>query len=263
MNHSYFREWLNQLRGNLYLVDRLPETADYEALEALDLRMGSHSGGIFENLGVSGEMTSLVSIARHPIYFTSEDATVRLPTILFGLPAVDKEMLKRELVQYIIEADKKAQKLSVWSKAAADRLRGHGAIRNSFKVYGDDNLFKLIVGLTYVPSVANYAVPNFSEAEYLRTVVEILQQLIEIADTSLVNVGTYVSVLEAASSIVKDVERQYGLNSRKQAGLARATVLLQRTMHHRLLKGLKWMSHGEGNAKACTMFLSPNLFSNM
>lgn len=257
ISHSYFREWLDQQQESLALIDKLPQQADFAALEALELRMSTPSGVIFENMGVSGNMSGLSSVARRPIYFTDQDTTERLPTILLGLPG-NKDALKRELIQYIIMADKKAQKLAAWSKEAS-KGRDEAYSRNrSFEVEGDDNLFKLIVGLTHIPSIAKYAVPNFSEVEYQRNIIEVFQQLLEIANTSIVNMGTYVSLLEASLVAIKEVERQHGLNNHNQARLTRRAVQLQRIVHHKMIRGLSWISHEAANANACAILLSPD-----
>lgn len=252
--HSYFREWLDQLRSEMSVIDRLPEQADYSVLRDLNLKMDVKSGHVFMNLDVNGQMTSIYSDAGPLLHRWVPGTSKRLPTFLFGLPG-KKEDLKREFIQYIIEADKKAHKFSVWNELARNKA-GYLPDR-SFSVQGDYNLHRLILGLTSAPEIAMYAVPGFSEAEYTRTVIEIFHQLLEIADVSLVNSGTYASILDASSSLIGAVERKYGLNSRRQVRLAQAATQLQRLVHHRMLSALNRISMGSQNAEACANFLSP------
>ncbi|MCB0394595.1 MAG: hypothetical protein KDD25_08545, partial [Bdellovibrionales bacterium] len=262
-SHSYFREWLNQLRAQSALVDKLPDNYDFGALEGLELRISSHSGGLFENMKVSGEMSSLSSIAKRPIYFRVRDNSERLPTYLFGMPG-DKQPFKRELIQYIIEADKNAEKLATWSREATKaRESGRPGFDRSYSVEGDDKLFSLIVSLPYMPSIARYAVVGFSEVEYQFNIIDLLQKLLEISSTSIVNTGTYVSILEASLTVIQNVEREYGLTSGDQPQLAAAAVRLQRTVHHKMMTGLSWMSHKGENSNACAILLSPNPWQTM
>ncbi|MCB0356094.1 MAG: hypothetical protein KDD40_03755 [Bdellovibrionales bacterium] len=254
-NVTYFDVWLNQLRQKFTLVDQLPQNTNIELLKNRQLLINTHSGSLFEQLKMSGEMVSLTSTQEPPIYFNVNHTTARLPTIEFGLPG-DKQFTKRNFIQYIIEADKKSQKLADWFRAAT-KANVYSRKKSRFMIEGDYELFKLILGITRAPKIGKYAVQNFSEVEYTITVMEILQELIEIADTSLINNGTYAAVLEAASYVIKDVEDKKRWNRSEQERLSAKAYELQRALHHRMMKGFSWLSLSDENNTACAILLSP------
>ena len=114
---TYFEHWLQTSTEELNVVELLPEKADFDALQDLNISASMRSGGVFEKLRLSADLATFYrdnrfTLVRH----LSEPMKPNMRTQL-GLPG-DPTRLKVAIIQYIMDADKVSLKSSEWARNA-------------------------------------------------------------------------------------------------------------------------------------------------
>lgn len=111
-NKTYFQEYFDGLRRELSLMDQLPAPgAPYAEMDAKKLSMSQASGGMFENVRISGKMLSLRSYDENGMSFRLTDRATRNPLLLLGRGG-DKSKLKQEVMQFIVDGDKRSYEMA-------------------------------------------------------------------------------------------------------------------------------------------------------
>jgi hypothetical protein len=111
-NKTYFQTYFDDLRRELSLMDQLPAPgASHEEMDAKKLSMAQASGGMFENVRISGKMLSLRSYDENDMIFRLSDHATRNPLLLLGRRG-DKSNLKQEIMQFIIDGDKRSYEMA-------------------------------------------------------------------------------------------------------------------------------------------------------
>ena len=253
---SWFKVWLSQERWRFALGDSLGHR-EYTRPLAHNFIGEEHVEVFHPHLGVSSRMLRLYNEDSEPEMAISGVPSKRLPTLMLGLSS-DVTDFKRQLVEFIIVGDKSAQKMAEWwsKNEPYRRPSADVASRSPIAVTGDLSLHQFIAGLNFPPVQPKPL--GFSMPAYRLAVTEVFQTLLDTAETSIINPGTYASILDSALEAVDLTRRELDLEKLGQHALASATFKLQSTVARSLLAGLARLRTLQDPSLACSLLLAPS-----
>jgi hypothetical protein len=253
-NKIYFDIWLDFMRSDLSFIDQLTFPATWDS-KPKDVRLSSSSGGIFDNFKVSGDLTGVGARGIIPHIMETRNFG---PLIVLGLPG-PKEHYKTSILQYIIDADKKAEKLVKWTNEA-DKARGNTSTFKSFDVTGVKNVTDMISRLAWSARF-ELAVDGYSSLEAQITALELYNTLIDIAPTSLRTTATIAAIVDGATELLKNINN-YGDKEIKQSKKLNAEkAKLENRLRWFLqdkIQSLAYHAKNDGEISACESLLAPN-----
>lgn len=252
----YFDLWLKFMLSDLDFADKLSENSTELPAE---MRIGRAGGGLFRNFKISGELSVINGRGIVPHFM---DKRPKFLLNLLGLPG-KKDRLKTSLIQYIVDADKKAAKVVAWSDRV-ETARGERSFElSNFNAKGVTNITDLLVSLAWTQYWAR-AIDGFSVTEYQASVMDIFTTLFDIASTSLKTTGTMTALIDASIHILNDVENANSdLGVKPNARIEQAAHILENRLRFHLQNSVTSLAHVHSSeaVNACAILLAPNSFA--
>ncbi len=146
------------------------------------------------------------------------------PLRIFGF--IDSSRYRKEFVRFVLEMDKAAE-----------------FQKNSFRSSNDSHLFGSL-SLTREEKLSIQEYPQFSQALYYKQVMMIITELLNTSRVTITNTATYLSILNTALNLQKDVMEEFGnvpnakSKSKELNELTSQLLELQQSIQVRLLRGV-------------------------
>jgi hypothetical protein len=226
-SETYFQTWLRLLKQKIEWVNRASQT------ERVGMRIQNSSGGILQQFGfLNVGVKDFTPKSQDRLWYLFE-ARNMFPLLVFGLS--DSPIYRANFIRFVIEADKEAedQRLSF-----RDEYDG--------KLSGNKTLLDVITGLTWVAThkPRTDGIAGFSRERYYSQAMMIISELLNTIRLTIKNSVTYLAILNAALSLQKTVQHEFGVvpnaksNSPETNELAEQVIHLHKAVQVRMLRGV-------------------------
>ncbi|MCC6277759.1 MAG: hypothetical protein IT289_07595 [Oligoflexia bacterium] len=226
-SEDYFETWLSMLKGRISWIKQATKK------DLLETRQKLHTGALLSEFSnISVQYGDYLGNQNDASMFEEERS--EFPLLLFGIK--DSPQHRAALVRFVIEMDKLAQ-------LQKDKYPTEGS---NPKIFGSLTLHRVITGLV---SAAEYEyltadINGFSRALFFRQAMMIVTELLNTSRITIVNSGTYLSILNTAISLQKTVTRDFGVvpnaqvKSEELNRLTEQLLLLHQAVQVRMVRGI-------------------------